>query len=116
MSAIEAVNSKCALRCYAHGRAGDKSDTLNISIIAHDKKHFSHLVAHVTESHCRSVFADRSPTRISRYLLPNLGAMNFVIEGVLDGGVNRSLYIDRHGKTLSSVLLDSEIPAFFAPE
>ena len=37
--------------------------------------------------------------------------MNFVIEGALDGGVNRSLYLDRHGKTLSSLLFDSTIPA-----
>ena len=103
-------NSRCALRRYAHGRAGDKSDTVNISIIAHDKQHFSHLVEHVTESHCIGVFSHRSPTAVTRYLLPNLGAMNFVLEGVLDGGVNRSLFVDRHGKTLSSLLLDSEIP------
>ena len=110
MSSPEIDTTVCALRNYAHGRAGDKSDTLNISIIAHDKRYFSHLVEHVTEAHCRAVFSNRSPTAVSRFLLPELYAMNFVIEGVLDGGVNRSLHIDRHGKTLSSLLLDSEIP------
>ena len=43
--------------------------------------------------------------------MPKLGAMNFVLDGVLDGGVNRSLYVDRHGKTLASLLLDSLVPA-----
>lgn len=106
--------STCLLRKLAHGRAGDKADTLNISIIARDHIYFHHLTTHVTEAHCASVFSSRRPTSVTRYVLPNLNAMNFVLEGVLDGGVNQSLHIDRHGKTLSSLLLDSHIPAFDA--
>ena len=95
----------------AHGRAGEKGDTLNISVIAWSLDDFEHLVTHVNEAHCQKVFAMRPISRVTRYLLPKLGAMNFVIEGALDGGVNRSLYLDRHGKTLSSLLFDSTIPA-----
>ena len=95
----------------AHGRAGEKGDTLNISVIAWSLGDFEHLATHVTEAHCQKVFATRPISRVRRYLLPRLGAMNFVIEGALDGGVNRSLYLDRHGKTLSSLLFDSTIPA-----
>ena len=36
---------------------------------------------------------------------PNLQAMNFVLDDVLDGGVNGSLNLDTHGKALSSLLL-----------
>lgn len=100
----------CPLRTLAHGRAGDKANTLNISVIAREKEYFQHLVTHVTAEHCAKQFSDRDPTSVKRYLLPNINAMNFVLEDVLDGGVNRSLHIDRHGKTLSSLLLDSEIP------
>ena len=99
----------CLLRRYAHGRTGDKGDTVNISVIAIAPEYYDHLVEQVTESYCHHVFADRKPGVVTRYLLPNLYAMNFVIDGVLDGGVNRSLYVDRHGKTLSSLLLDSHI-------
>ena len=99
----------------AHGRAGEKGDTLNISVIAWSLDNFEHLVTHVTEAHCQKVFAARPISRVTRYLLPRLGAMNFVIEGVIDGGVNRSLYLDRHGKTLSSLLLESTIPALPKP-
>lgn len=105
------MSTPIPLRTLAHGRAGDKGNTLNVSVIAHDPNDLAHLVAHVTETHCAEVFGDRQPTRVTRYVLGNLGAMNFVLEGVLDGGVNRSLHGDRHGKTLASLLLDSLIPA-----
>jgi len=104
------MGKSIAANQLAHGRAGDKSDTLSISVIARDSSKFEHLDSHVTEAYCAAVFENRQPTSVMRYLLPKLSAMNFVIEGVLDGGVNRSLYADRHGKTLSSLLLDSEIP------
>jgi hypothetical protein len=39
--------------------------------------------------------------------------MNFVLDEVLDGGVNDSLNLDSHGKALSFLLLDMplEVPA-----
>ena len=52
-----------------------------------------------------------------RYLLPKLGAMNFVLENTLDGGVNDSLNLDTHGKALSFLVLDIDldVPAELAP-
>ena len=54
---------------------------------------------------------------VVRYLLPRLGAMNFVIDGVLDGGVNDALNLDSHGKALSFLLLDMpvQVPASLLP-
>ena len=43
------------------------------------------------------------------HLLPNLGAMNFILDDVLDGGVNDSLNLDMHGKSLSFHLLNMPI-------
>ena len=105
------MKTSIKLSQLAHGRAGEKGDILNISVIAWSLYDFDHLVEHVTEAHCQRVFTTRPISQVTRYLLPRLGAMNFVIEGALDGGVNRSLYLDRHGKTLSSLLFDSTIPA-----
>ena len=45
-----------------------------------------------------------------RYELPNLRALNFVIENALGGGVTRSLRQDMHGKSLSSLMLTIELP------
>ena len=42
----------------------------------------------------RALFAVRRPTAVRRYLLPRLQAMNFVLDDVLDGGVNGSLNLD----------------------
>lgn len=93
----------------AHGRAGDKGDRSNISIIAWDPELFETLVQEVTEVRIRDVFATRSPTQVRRYLLPNLCAMNIVLDNALDGGVNRSMNLDSHGKSLSFLLLDMRI-------
>lgn len=94
-----------ALHALAHGRTGDKGNRSNISVIAYDPAHWDVLVAQVTEERVAQLFASRRPTSVRRYLLPRLYAMNFVLDDVLDGGVNGALNLDSHGKTLSSLLL-----------
>jgi hypothetical protein len=47
---------------------------------------------------------------VVRYELPGLGALNFVMHGALGGGVTRSLALDMHGKSLSSSLLEMDLP------
>ena len=44
-----------------------------------------------------------------RYPLPRLNGFNFVLENVLEGGVNESLNLDMHGKSLSFLLLSLEL-------
>ena len=94
------------LHRLAHGRTGDKGNRSNISVIAYRAEFYPVLVAEVTEARVAQVFSHRRPTRVTRYLLPRLHAMNFVIDDVLDGGVNSSLNLDTHGKTLAFLLLD----------
>lgn len=93
------------LHQLAHGRTGDKGNRSCISLIAFEPAHWNLLVAQVTEERVAALFAARRPTAVKRYLLPNLHAMNFVLDDVLDGGVNGSLNLDTHGKALSSLLL-----------
>jgi hypothetical protein len=90
----------------AHGRTGDKGDRSNISVIAWHTELYPLLVKQITEDAVAAQFAHRCPARVARYLLPNLHAMNFVLDGVLDGGVNDALNLDSHGKALSFLLLD----------
>ena len=101
-----AATRTVALRDLAHGRTGDKGDRSNISVIAYDTGDFATLVREVTEERVAALFAHRRPARVKRYLLPKIAAMNFVIDGVLDGGVNGSLNLDTHGKSLAFLLLD----------
>jgi hypothetical protein len=93
----------------AHGRAGDKGNTSNISVIAWDAECFALLVEQLTEARVAQWFGYRHPTKVTRHVLPKLEAMNFVLEGVLDGGVNDALNLDTHGKGLSFWMLDLPI-------
>ena len=88
-----------------HGRAGDKGNTSNISVIAYRQEAWPLVREHVTEARVHAVFAPLGATNVTRYVLDNLQALNFVIEDTLGGGVNASLAIDRHGKALSFRLL-----------
>jgi len=85
----------------AHGRTGDKGDRLNISVIPYDDSAYEAIAEQATEARMLEMFRHRGATEARRYDLPKLKAFNFVIENVLQGGVNNSLNLDGHGKTLS---------------
>jgi len=85
----------------AHGRTGDKGDRLTLSIIPYDVSAYPVIAEQVTEARMLAMFSHRGATEVRRYDLPKLNAFNFVIENVLEGGVNNSLNLDGHGKTLS---------------
>jgi hypothetical protein len=93
----------------AHGRTGDKGNRSNISVIAWHPALWPLLVAQVTEARVAAQFAHRRPAKVTRHLLPQLQAMNFVLDEVLDGGVNDALNLDSHGKALAFLLLDLEV-------
>jgi hypothetical protein len=97
------------LRELAHSRTGDKGNTSNISVIAFDPKHFALLKAQVTAARVKAHFGGVVEGEVVRYELPNIAALNFVMDKALGGGVTRSLALDAHGKSLSSALLDLEI-------
>jgi hypothetical protein len=97
------------LRELAHGRTGDKGNRSNISVIARRPEFWSILVEQVTQEAVARVFAHRRPSKVARYVLPNLHAMNFVIDDVLDGGVNDSLNLDSHGKALAFLVLEMPV-------
>jgi hypothetical protein len=99
------------LRLLAHSRTGDKGDTSNISVIAFDPAHFDHIRRHVTADRVRALFTGVVFGTVTRYELPRIGALNFVLTHTLGGGVTRSLALDAHGKSLSSALLDLDVPA-----
>jgi hypothetical protein len=90
---------------HAHARTGDKGNRVNISLIADDAKDWPWLVEQVTPERVAAHFGHRRPSGVTRYLLPRLAAMNFVLDDVLDGGVNDTLNLDMHGKSLSFHLL-----------
>jgi len=97
------------LREIAHSRTGDKGNISNISVIAYDAKDYPLLLEQVTADRVRAHFTGVVEGSVVRYELPNLAALNFVMDQALGGGVTRSLALDAHGKSLSSALLDLDI-------
>lgn len=97
------------LRAIAHARSGDKGDRATLSVIAFEAAHYPLLVRELTAERVRACYAGIVQGRVDRYLLPQLGAVHFVMHGALGGGVTRSLALDAHGKALSGKILGLEL-------
>ncbi|AKA71632.1 MULTISPECIES: AtuA-related protein [Clostridium] len=97
------------LREIAHSRTGDKGNISNISLIAYKAEDYEVIKNKVTTNKVKEWFKDIVHGEVLRYELPNIGALNFVMYDALGGGVTRSLSLDMHGKSLSSILLDMDI-------
>ena len=93
----------------AHARTGDKGNRINICVFAYESADYPTIVEALTEARVAAHFAQRSPTSVKRYLLPKLHGVNLVLDDVLDGGVNDSLNLDMHGKSLSYHLLSMPV-------
>ncbi len=98
------------LRSIAHSRTGDKGTIVNVSLIAFEPRHYAALVGYVTAARVKDHFSELATGDVVRYELPLIGALNFVVHGIVGGGVTRTLALDAHGKSLSSALLEMEIP------
>jgi hypothetical protein len=105
------------LREIAHARSGDKGDTSNVGVIAYDEADYPILRDQVTVERVRALYGSLVLGEVTRYELPNIGALNFVLKGALQGGVTTSLALDPHGKTRSSLILELpiEVPDDYVP-
>lgn len=97
------------LREIAHSRTGDKGNIANISVIVYNMADYERVKAQVTAERVKAWLQELVQGDVVRYEVPSLGALNFVLHAALGGGVTRSLALDRHGKSLSSALLELEI-------
>ena len=93
----------------AHGRTGDKGNRSNISVIAYHPALWPVLEAQVTAERVAAHFAARAPSHVARYALAQLQALNFVLDDMLEGGVNSALNLDSHGKALAFDLLQMHV-------
>ena len=100
---------KIRLSQIAHARSGDKGDISNIGLIAIRPRDYEVLRREVTARRVKDHFGSLVLGAVTRYELPNLGALNFVMEQALDGGGTISLRTDAQGKTHGAALLTMEI-------
>ncbi len=93
----------------AHSRAGDKGNTLTLSLIPYNEADYKMLCQKVTTEKVSNHLKDIVKGNVIRYELPNISSLLFVCQDALAGGVTTSLRVDAHGKTLSYALLEMEI-------
>ena len=97
------------LQDIANARTGDKGNRLNLALVCRNPADYAAVAAQVTAERVAQAFAARKPSRVVRYDLPKLAAFNFVLDDVLEGGVNASTGLDGHGKSLSFMVLDMTV-------
>jgi hypothetical protein len=93
----------------ASGRSGDKGDIANVAIVAKTPAAYAKLKDELTASRVAQELGGLVSGRIERHELDNLGALNFVLHGALDGGATRSLRFDALGKSLADRVLQIEL-------
>jgi hypothetical protein len=93
----------------AHSRAGDKGNTLTLSLIPYDEQDYDWICSSVTAEKVKEHLNGILKGEIIRYELPNIASLLFVCSDALQGGVTTSLAMDTHGKSLSYALLEMEI-------
>ena len=93
------------LQHVAHVRSGDKGNTSNVSVWVYDPADYPTLKACLTPERIKAAFPDLVRGAVTRYEIPHLHGLNFVMQEALEGGVNTSLNLDSHGKSWSYLLL-----------
>ena len=97
------------VRDIALARSGDKGNRATLSVIALDVADYPLLARVLTAERVRAHYDGVVHGSVHRYTLPHLGAVHFVMNDALGGGVTRSLALDAHGKTLSAAILDVDL-------
>ncbi|UMG91204.1 hypothetical protein [Nocardioides sp. TF02-7] len=97
------------LREIAASRSGDKGDVSNICVFVYDEEDYPFLVERLTADVVRDHFGDLVRGKVTRYELPNVHGLNFVLEEALGGGVSMTLRSDPHGKSFQSLVLAIEL-------
>lgn len=120
---------KIPLYSVAHSRAGDKGNDMNFSIIPHFPSDIERLKLIITPQWVKEVVStllntSSSPDSVSTmkrdkwvsehvnveiYEVKGIKSLNIVVRNILDGGVNCSRRIDRHGKTISDLILCQKV-------
>src|SRR3954451_6673264 len=93
----------------AHARSGDKGSSANVGVIANTPHDYDVLRDHLTTDRVEQFFKPMGVGKVIRYELPNLGALNFILPDILNGGGSTNLRIDAQGKALGQAILEMTI-------
>ena len=87
-----------------HARSGDKGGDANLGVWVRDAQAWEWLKSSLTVDELRRLLPETRALPIYRYELPNLGAVNFLIRGLLGTGATSTLRLDAQAKALGEWL------------
>jgi hypothetical protein len=85
-------------------RSGDKGGMANIGVWARTDAAYAWIHGWLTEDRFAELLPEAAPLPVRRYDLPNLRALNFVVDGLLGDGVSAGTRFDPQGKGLGEWL------------
>jgi hypothetical protein len=97
------------LEQLAHARSGDKGAHSNVGVVFRERRVYDWAVAWLTTERVKAHFSRIALGGVTRYELPNLLALNFILEDSLGGGGSLSLKSDAQGKTHGQAMLRLEV-------
>ena len=100
------------LGLVAGARSGDKGGTGNIGVWARTDEGYRWLANALTVDELKRLLPETAGLTVTRFPLPKLRAINFVVDGILGEGVSSSSRFDPQGKALGEWLRSQtmEIP------
>ncbi|WP_134324273.1 acyclic terpene utilization AtuA family protein [Cumulibacter soli] len=104
LTTADGPTRRVALGTIAGARSGDKGGHANVGVWARSQEAFDFLNEHLSTARVRSLLPGCADLPIRRYVLPNLWAVNFIVEGFLGDGVSSSLRFDAQAKGLGEFL------------
>jgi hypothetical protein len=105
-AASEQVDTETSLISLAVGRSGDKGNAANIGILARQPDYLPWLRQSLTAEAVKKFFAHTGVSKVERFELPGIHALNFLLHDALGGGGVASLRIDPQGKAFAQMLMD----------
>ncbi|MGZ0149716.1 acyclic terpene utilization AtuA family protein [Kribbella sp. WER1] len=88
----------------AGARSGDKGGDANVGVWVRDEKAWRWLAHTLTVPLFKELLPETETLTVTRYLLPNLWAVNFVVEGLLGEGVAAQARFDPQAKAVAEWL------------
>ncbi|PXY23558.1 exopolyphosphatase [Prauserella coralliicola] len=95
---------RAPLGLVAGARSGDKGGNANVGVWVRSEREWRWLAHTLTVGELRRLLPEAAGLPVQRYLLPNLHAVNFVIEGLLGEGVAAQARFDPQAKALGEWL------------
>ncbi|MFI9401911.1 acyclic terpene utilization AtuA family protein [Nocardia sp. NPDC052316] len=95
---------RAPLGTIALARSGDKGGNANIGVWVRTDEQWRWLAHTLTVDRVKELLPETAPLTVTRHMLPNLRAVNFIIEGLLGQGVAYQARFDPQAKGLGEWL------------